>query len=101
MENRAASGAVKRTVSLSEEQARYVDEQVSSGGYSSASEVVGAGLRALQERDAATNRWLQDAVLHVYDAMQSEPARGLSAEMVAERLLAHHKARLSKGGDAG
>ncbi len=41
----------KRTVSLPVEQASYIDAQVTAGIYASASEVVRAGLRALQERD--------------------------------------------------
>jgi antitoxin ParD1/3/4 len=45
----------KRTFSLPEEQARFIDRQVASGGYASGSEVVRAGLRALQERDAAVD----------------------------------------------
>jgi len=40
----------KRTVSLPPEQASYVDALVSRGSYAPASEVVRAGLRALQER---------------------------------------------------
>ena len=43
----------KRTISLPAEQANYIDTLVASGTYATASEVVRAGLRALQERDAA------------------------------------------------
>lgn len=94
MDNRTHTA--KRTVSLSEEHARYIDAQVASGGYASASEVVRAGLRALQERDAVVDRWLREDVLPVYDAMQAEPERALSAETVAERLHGHHAARLTR-----
>lgn len=87
----------KRTVSLPAEQARYVDELVAAGGYASASEVVRAGLRALQERDAAVERWLRDEVAPVYDAMQANPGRGLGADQVGEALRAHHAARLRAG----
>ncbi len=45
--------AEKRTFSLPAEHMTFIDEQVASGSYASASEVVRAGLRALQERDAA------------------------------------------------
>ena len=43
----------KRTISLPVEQASYIDAQVAKGAYASASEVVRAGLRALQDRDDA------------------------------------------------
>ncbi len=52
----------KRTVSLPSEQATYIDAQVAKGIYASASEVVRAGLRALQEGDATVERWLRAEV---------------------------------------
>jgi antitoxin ParD1/3/4 len=87
----------KRTVSLPADQARYLDEMVAVGGYASASEVVRAGLRALQERDAAVERWLRDEVAPVHDSMQADPARALSADQVGAALRAHHAARLKAG----
>eukprot|EP01036_Dinobryon_divergens_P018833 gene18833-25684_t len=51
---------VKRTFSLTEEQARFIDARVEAGGYVSGSEVVREGLRGLQESDAAIERWLQE-----------------------------------------
>ena len=83
----------KRTISLPADQARYIDELVAAGGYASASEVVRAGLRALRERDAAVERWLREEVAPVQDAMLADPARGLSAETVRERLRQHHATR--------
>jgi len=84
----------KRTFSLPAEQAHYIDALVESGTYASASEVVRAGLRALQERDAAVERWLKEEVAPVYDAMQSKPERGRSAGQVLARLRAHHAKRV-------
>jgi antitoxin ParD1/3/4 len=91
-------GIEKRTVSLPAAQASYIDSLVEAGTYASASEVVRAGLRALQERDAAVGRWLREEVAPVYDAMQADPGRGLSAEQVTAALAAHHTARLKKAG---
>jgi antitoxin ParD1/3/4 len=88
----------KRTISLPPAQARYIDALVETGGYASASEVVRAGLRALQERDAIVERWLKKQVVPVYDVMQADPDRGLSAEQVTAALRAHHAGRLKKAG---
>jgi antitoxin ParD1/3/4 len=70
----------KRTISLPAEHAAYVDRLVGSGLYASASEVVRAGLRALQERDAAVEKWLREDVATTYDAMKADPERALSVD---------------------
>ena len=75
----------KRTFSLPVEHADFIDEKVSSGSYASASEVVRAGLRALQEHDAAIERWLNKEVAEAYDAMKADPKRAIPVgEVFAE-----------------
>jgi len=86
--------AEKRTFSLPVEQASYIDALVASGAYASASDVVRAGLRALQERDATVERWLREEVVPVYDAMQSDPARGVSAADMLFAIRARHAGRV-------
>jgi antitoxin ParD1/3/4 len=76
------SMAAKRTVSLPAEQSGYIDSQVASGAYASASEVIRAGLRALQERDAAVERWLKDEVAGAYDRVLANPASAIPADEV-------------------
>ena len=49
------SKAQKRTFSLTEENAAYIDGKVASGAYLSASEVVREGLRLVEEREAKLN----------------------------------------------
>lgn len=83
----------KRTFSLPAEQAAYIDAKVDSGAYASSSEVIRAGLRALQERDAAVERWLRDEVAPVYDAMKANPQRKLSAKSVFAEAKARFAAR--------
>jgi antitoxin ParD1/3/4 len=83
----------KRTFSLPAEQAKFIDKQVKSGTYASGSEVVRAGLRALQERDAAVERWLKEEVAPVYDAMKADPKRGIPAAKVFATIRARHDAR--------
>ena len=84
----------KRTFSLPSEQAAFIDAQVKTGAFASASEVVRAGLRALQERDAAVERWLRDEVVATYDEMKIHPERAISSEDMAERMRRRHEARL-------
>jgi antitoxin ParD1/3/4 len=84
----------KRTFSLPAKQAKFIDTQVRAGAYASASEVVRAGLRALQERDAAVEEWLRSEVAPVYDAMKADPTRGIPAERVFADLRAHHARKL-------
>lgn len=88
-------GAVeKRTISLPSEHAAFIDAKVAAGEYASASEVVRAGLLALQERDAAVERWLREEVAPTYDAMQADASRGIAAADVFEDIRRRHAARL-------
>ncbi|MEJ0096791.1 MAG: type II toxin-antitoxin system ParD family antitoxin [Bauldia sp.] len=86
----------KRTFSLPPEHAAFIDEKVSSGAYASGSEVVRAGLRALQERDAAVERWLRYEVAPTYDAMKANPARAVKAAKAFADVRARHAKRLSE-----
>ena len=86
----------KRTFSLPTEQAVYIDTLVASGTYASGSEVVRAGLRALQERDAAIEKWLRDEVIGVFDTMQSSPGRAVPAAQVFATIRARHADRQKK-----
>ena len=88
------SATAKRTFSLPTEQAEFIDAQVRSGTYASASEVVRAGLRALQERDAAVERWLREEVAPVYDAMNADPGRRIPADEVFAAVRNHHAVRM-------
>ena len=87
------SNIQKRTFSLPTEHAAYIDAKVASGAYATASEVVRAGLRALQERDAAVERWLREGVGPTYDATKADPSRRLPAEKVFAEIRARHGAK--------
>jgi len=87
----------KRTISLPSEQAAFIDAKVRAGDYASASEVIRAGLRALKERDAAVERWLNSEVVSTYDAMKADPARAVSADAVFTGLRKRHENRLKEG----
>jgi len=89
----SSSPCERRTVSLPSEQGRYVDRLVESGAYASVSEVVRAGLRALEERDAAVERWLREDVVAACDALQAEPGRAIPANQVFAAVRARHQER--------
>jgi antitoxin ParD1/3/4 len=78
--------AEKRTFSLPAEHAAFIDEKIASGAYASGSEVVRAGLRALQERDAAVENWLRNEVIAAYDALDKEPGRAIEAKEAFSRI---------------
>jgi antitoxin ParD1/3/4 len=86
----------KRTFSLAEEQAEYIDAKVEAGEFASASEVVRAGLRALKERDDAVERWLREEVLPVYDAMEADPSLGIPADEVFADIERLHEERVRR-----
>ena len=88
------SNIEKRTVSLPAEHAAFIDAMVASGDYASGSEVVRAGLRALQERDAAVERWLREEVATAYDTMKTDPKRGIEAQTVFADIRARHTEKL-------
>ena len=86
----------KRTISLPAEHAAFIDAKVASGAFASASEVVRAGLRALQERDEAVERWLRDEVAPAYDRMKADPKRGIPASQAFAKVRARHASRLNE-----
>ncbi len=83
------SSVRKRSFSLTEVQAKYIDDKVASGAFASGSEVIREGLRVLQMRDAAVERWLrQDAAAccEPEPAMSSVPEMASPIEKVFDRL---------------
>ena len=87
------SAAEKRTFSLPREQASYIDDLVNSGAYATGSEVVRAGLRALQEREVAAERWLREEVVPVVLATQADPSRAIPADQVFAEIRELHARR--------
>ncbi len=66
------------TSSLPPEQSAFIDDKVKSGRFASGSEVIRAGLRALQERDEAVERWLREEVAPTYDAVKEGRSRTIA-----------------------
>ena len=83
----------KRTFSLPSEQAAFIDAKIESGAYASGSEVIRAGLRALQERDAVFERWLRDEVVPTYETTKADPASRIPAKAVFSEARARYSGR--------
>jgi len=83
----------KRTFSLPAEQSKFIDDLVAAGNYATSSEVVRAGLRALQERDAAVERWLREEVVPVATAMIADPDRAIPTKQVFDEIRSLHEQR--------
>lgn len=84
---------VKRTFSLTEEQAKFIDAKVEQGGYASGSEVVRDGLRGLQEEQASIESWLKEDVLPTIDEMEAHPERLIPIDEAFDRIEAKLRAR--------
>ena len=74
------------SITLPMEMARLVKEKVANGTYATESEVIREGLRALQEREAAVERWLREDVAPTYDAYKANPTRAQPLKAVTTEL---------------
>ncbi len=77
---------VKRTFSLTEEQAKFIDSKVEQGAFASSSEVIREGLRALEDRDARIEYWLRRDVLPVVDRLKAGTEKTHTPAEVRRRL---------------
>jgi putative addiction module CopG family antidote len=84
------------SITLPHDMAAMVKAKVASGEYASESEVIRDGLRTLQARDAAVEKWLRDEVVKSYDEYAADPGIGIPAGEVMARLRAAYRARLAK-----
>jgi antitoxin ParD1/3/4 len=77
------------TVTLGEMQER-VDARVKSGAYSSASEVVRAGLRALDREEEALDELWREKIREAFD----DPRPSIPAKDAFKELRRHHESRM-------
>lgn len=77
---------VKRTFSLTEEQAKFIDSKVELGAFASGSEVVRDGLRALEDRDARIEYWLRHEVVPVVERLKAGTEKTSTPAQVRRRL---------------
>src|SRR5688572_22277322 len=78
---------VKRTFSLTEEQAKFIDAKVAAGGFATGSEVVRDGLRGMQEHDEAIKRWLEEEVVPTLRKLDADPSRARPLDEVFDELI--------------
>lgn len=79
------------SITLPTEMADMIQAKVASGEYASESEVIRDGLRAMMARDQAIEDWLRTEVVAADDALDADPASGLSLEEVRARLAAQRQ----------
>ncbi|MRI52499.1 type II toxin-antitoxin system ParD family antitoxin [Methylobacterium sp. DB1607] len=82
------------TVTLGEMQER-VEARIRSGAYTSVSEVVRAGLRALEREEAVVESLLRRRVQEALD----DPSQPIPADQVFAELRSHRAKRSKAGGD--
>ena len=81
------------SITLPIEMADMVKNKVASGDYASESEVIRDGLRTLQERDAAVERWLREEVVPTAMAHEADPSRAIPSDEVFDRVIGRVRAR--------
>ena len=84
------------SITLPHDMAQMVKDKVASGAYASESEVIRDGLRALQARDAAIERWLHESVVPVFDRVMSGEEKLLETAEVFSELESRYLARKAK-----
>jgi len=84
------------SITLPHEMAQMVKDKVASGAYASESEVIRDGLRALQARDAAVERWLHESVAPIFDRVMAGEEELFDAAEVFSGAEARYRARKSK-----
>lgn len=78
---------VKRTFSLTEEQAAFIDAKVGSGEYASGSEMVREGIRGMQEDELVLHEWLRREVMPAVEELEANPELARPADEVFTEIL--------------
>jgi putative addiction module CopG family antidote len=84
------------SITLPREMVRMIKTKVASGEYASDSEVVRDGLRTLQARDVALEKFLREEAAKSYDEYKIDPKNVVSIADVSAGLDARHRARRAK-----
>jgi Arc/MetJ-type ribon-helix-helix transcriptional regulator len=71
--------------------AAAVKTKVAGGEYATESGVIREGLCSLLARDRAVESWLRETVAPAYDAIKSNPSRGIPVAKVRAKLAADRR----------
>ncbi|WP_448949803.1 type II toxin-antitoxin system ParD family antitoxin [Labrys neptuniae] len=80
------------SITLPHDMAQMVKEKVASGEYATESEVIRDGLRSLQARDAALEKWLREEVVKSYDQYKTDPGTVIDGTELKRRMAGHLRA---------
>jgi antitoxin ParD1/3/4 len=83
------------TITLPHNMLEMVKAKVSSGEDVTESEVIRDGLRTLQARDSALEKWLHQEVVKSYDECEADPTIGVPTEQLMTRIRAQDRKRTS------
>jgi antitoxin ParD1/3/4 len=87
---------IMASIALSDHYEKFIKQQLQSGRYNNASEVVRAGLRMLEDFEASRERWLRQEIPSRLAEMRADPSKGIPAEQVFDELEARHRQRTAK-----
>lgn len=83
-------------ITLSKHDESFIERQLESGRYSSASQVVGDALRLLEQHEEARERWLLDEIPSRYEELRRNPEKAVPYEQARARFEANHSAAMAK-----
>ena len=86
----------RRTFTLAEDQAEFVDRLVESGRYESVEEVISAGIEALAPEQERIERWLRTEVVEAYDEMKAHPKRAIPIKEAFDAIRRRHRQRIGE-----
>ncbi len=84
------------SITLPNAMVQLIKSKVASGDYASESEVIRDGLRTLQARDVALEKFLREEVAKSFDEHKANPRNVISAARVSAGLDAKYRAQRTK-----
>ena len=81
-------------IPVSKDDKRIIDEQIESGRFGSASDVVSAGLRLLEEIQTETEAWMRREIPKRMAEYDRDPSIGIPLEQAVARLDELHRKTL-------